>query len=57
MKVRLKDKKMDKSYGLFRPLMKALNRGEVVEVDEMPKEAKPYLVEINETKSKNKGGK
>ena len=57
MKVKLKDKKMDGSYGLFRPQMKALNRGEVIEVDEIPKDAKPYLVEINETKSKNKGDK
>ena len=57
MKVRLKDKKMDGNYGLFRPLMKALNRGEVVEVDEIPKDAKPYLVEINKTKSNNKGDK
>ena len=57
MKIKLKDKKMDSNYGLFRPLMKALNRGEVVEVDEIPKDAKPYLVEIKETKSKNKGDK
>ena len=57
MKVKLKDKKMDGSCGLFRPQMKALNRGEVIEVDEIPKNAKPYLVEINETKSKNKGDK
>ena len=55
MKVKLKDKKIDKNYGLLRPLMKALNRGEVIEVDEIPKDAKPYLVEIN--KSKNKGDK
>ena len=57
MKIKLKDKKMDGSYGLFRPQMKALNRGEVIEVDEIPKNAKPYLVEIKETKSKNKGDK
>ena len=57
MKVKLKDKKMDGGYGLFRPQMKALNRGEVIEVDEIPKDAKPYLVEINETKSKKKGDK
>ena len=57
MKVKLKDKNMDESYGLFRPLMKALNRGEVVELGEIPKDAKPYLVEINETKSKKKGDK
>ena len=52
MKVKLKDKKMDGSYGLFRPQMKALNRGEVIEIDEIPKDAKPYLVGINETKKK-----
>ena len=57
MKIKLKDKKMDGNYGLFRPQMKALNKGEVIEVDEIPKEAKPYLVEIKETKSKNKGDK
>ena len=57
MKVKLKDKNMDESYGLFRRLMKALNRGEVVELGEIPKDAKPYLVEINETKSKKKGDK
>ena len=57
MKIKLKAKKMDGNYGLFRPQMKALNKGEVIEVDEIPKEAKPYLVEIKETKSKNKGDK
>jgi hypothetical protein len=57
MKVKLKDKNMDASYGLLRPLMKALNKGEVVELDEIPEDAKPYLVEISETKSKKKGDK
>ena len=52
MKIKLKDKKMDGNYGLFRPQMKALNRGEAVEVDEIPSTAKPYVVEINETKKK-----
>ena len=52
MKVKLKDKKMDGKYGLFRPIMKALNRGEIVEVDKIPSTAKPYLVEVNETKKK-----
>ena len=52
MKIKLKDKKMDGNYGLFRPQMKALNKGEVVEVDEIPSTAKPYIVEINETKKK-----
>ena len=55
MKVKLKDKKMDGSYGLFRPQMKALNRGEVIEIDEIPKDAKPYLVEINKTAKKKEG--
>ena len=57
MKVKLKDKNMDASYGLLRPLMKALNKGEVVELDGIPEDANPYLVEVNETKSKNKGDK
>ena len=57
MKVKLKDKNMDASYGLLRPLMKALNKGEVVELDEIPKDAKPYLIEVNEKKSKKKGDK
>ena len=52
MKVKLKDKKMDGKYGLFRPQMKALNRGEVIEIEEIPKDAKPYLVGINEIKKK-----
>ena len=52
MKVKLKDKKMAGSYGLFRPQMKALNRGEVIEINEIPKDAKPYLVEINKAKEK-----
>ena len=52
MKVKLKDKKMDGNNGLFRPLMKALNKGEVVEIDEMPNEAKSYLVEVGGTKKK-----
>ena len=52
MKVKLKDKKMDTNYGLFRPQMKALNRGEVIEINEIPKDAKPYLAQVNETKKK-----
>ena len=56
MKVKLKDKIMEGNYGLFRPQMKALNRGEVVEVDEIPNEAKSYLVEVGST-SKKKGDK
>ena len=46
MKVKLKDKKMNGSYGLFRPQMKALNRGETIVIDEIPADAKPYLVEV-----------
>ena len=57
MKIKLKDKKMGGNHGLFRPQMKALNRGEIIEVSEIPKDAKPYLVEIKETKTKNKGDK
>ena len=56
MKVKLKDKKMDRNNGLFRPQMKALNRGETIEIDKMPTEAKPYLVEVGE-KTKKKGDK
>ena len=56
MKVKLKDKKMDRSNGLLRPQMKALNRGETIEVDEIPNDAKSYLVEVGST-SKKKGDK
>ena len=52
MKVKLKDKKMDGNNGLLRPQMKALNRGETIEIDEMPTEAKSYLVEVGGTKKK-----
>ena len=57
MKVKLKDKKMDRNNGLFRNQMKALNRGEMVEVDEIPKDAKPFLVEIDNKTKKEKGDK
>ena len=56
MKVKLKDKKMDGNNGLFRPQMKALNRGETIAIDEIPTDAKPYLVEVGGT-NKNKGDK
>ena len=56
MKVKLKDKKMDGNNGLFRPQMKALNRGETIEVDEIPNDAKSYLAEVGST-SKKKGDK
>ena len=52
MKVKLKDGRMNKYNGLFRQQVKALNRGEVIEVDEIPKEAKPYLVEVDKKVNK-----
>ena len=57
MKVKLKDEKMDRNNGLFRNQMKALNRGEMVEVDEIPKDAKPFLVEVDNKTTKKKGDK
>ena len=54
MKVKLKDGRMNKYNGLFRQQVKALNRGEVIEVDEIPKEAKPYLVEVDKKVTKKK---
>ena len=54
MKVKLKDGRMNKYNGLFRQQVKALNKGEVVEVDEIPKEAKPYLVEVDKKVNKKK---
>lgn len=54
MKVKLKDGKMNKYNGLFRQQVKALNRGEIIEVDEIPKEAKPYLVEVDKKVNKKK---
>ena len=55
MKVKLKDGKMNKYNGLFRSQVKALNRGEVIEVDDIPLEAKPFLVEVGkESKQKTK---
>ena len=46
---------MNKYNGLFRSQVKALNRGEVVEVDDIPLEAKPFLVEVGkESKQKTK---
>jgi hypothetical protein len=55
MKVKLKDGKMNKYNGLFRNQVKALNRGEVVEVDDIPLDAKPFLVEVGkESKQKTK---
>ena len=54
MKVKLKDGRMNKYNGLFRQQVKALNRGEVIEVDKIPKEAKPYLVEVDKKVTKKK---
>ena len=55
MKVKLKDGKMNIYNGLFRNQVKALNRGEVVEVDDIPLDAKPFLVEVGkESKQKTK---
>ena len=56
MKVKLKDERMNKYNGLFRKQVKALNRGEVIEIDEIPLEAKPLLIEVK-PKSKSKGEK
>ena len=54
MKVKLKEGRMNKYNGLFRQQVKALNRGEVIEVDKIPKEAKPYLVEVDKKVTKKK---
>ena len=55
MKVKLKDGRMNQYNGLFRNQVKALNRGEVVEVDEIPSAAKEFLVEVSKkSNSKNK---
>ena len=60
MKVKLKDGRMNQYNGLFRKQVKALNRGEVVEVDEIPTAAKEFLVEVGGKppfKNKEKGDK
>ncbi len=54
MKVKLKEGRMNKYNGLFRRQIKALNRGEVIELDEIPKAAKPYLVEVGKKQNKKK---
>ena len=54
MKVKLKDGRMNKYNGLFRQQVKALNRGEVIEVDEIPKEAQSYVVEVDKKVNKKK---
>ena len=56
MKVKLKDGKMNNYNGLFRNQVKALNRGETIEVDEIPTAAKEFLVEVG-AKSPSKSKK
>ena len=60
MKVKLKEGRMEKYNGLFRQQLKALNRGEIIELDEIPVDAKPFLVEVDKktsNKKENKGDK
>ena len=57
MKVKLKDGKMNKYNDLFRQQVKALNRGEIIELDEIPVEAKPFLVEVGKKVNKKKEDK
>ena len=60
MKVKLKEGRMEKYNGLFRQQLKALNRGEIIELDEIPVDAKPFLVEVGKqtnNKKENKGDK
>ena len=55
MKIKLKDGRMNQYNGLFRNQVKALNRGEIIEVDEIPSAAKKFLVEVGKkSNSKNK---
>ena len=54
MKVKLKEDRMNKYDGLFRKQVKALNKGEVIEIDEIPVDAKPYLVEVGKAVNKIK---
>ena len=54
MKVKLKDERMNRYNGLFRRQVKALNRGEVIEIDEIPVDAKPFLVEVGKKQNKEK---
>ena len=58
MKVKLKDKKMERYNGFYRKQFNALNKGEVIEVDEIPLEAKPFIIEVKDKpKAKSKGEK
>jgi len=54
MKVKLKDERMNRYNGLFRRQVKALNKGEVIEIDEIPVDAKPFLVEVGKKQNKKK---
>ena len=47
---------MPRNNGLFRNQMKSLNRGEIIEIDEIPIDAKPYLIEVGKTPSKKDKG-
>ena len=58
MKVKLKDDKMERYNGFYRKQFNALNKGEVIEVDKIPLETKPFLIEVTEKpKAKSKGEK
>tara|TARA_R100001082_G_C4343818_1_gene151370 strand:- start:886 stop:1065 length:180 start_codon:yes stop_codon:yes gene_type:complete len=48
MKIKLKDDKMERYNGFYRRQFNALNKGEVIEVDEIPLEAEPFIIEIKE---------
>ena len=48
---------MNKYNGLFRHQVKALNRGETIELDQIPNKAKEFLVEVGNVKPKKKGDK
>jgi len=48
MKVKLKDDKMERYNGFYRRQFNALNKGEVIEVDEIPLEAEPFIIEVKE---------
>ena len=54
MKVKLREGRMNKYNGLFRRQVKALNRGEIIELDEIPVDAKPFLVEVDKKQTKKK---
>ena len=54
MKVKLKKDRMNKYNGLFRHQVKALNRGETIELDQIPNKAKEFLVEVGNVKPKKK---